>query len=89
MKGPYPEVTHRRGKPLAAYLYLPREWGDKPYRTSTIGQGMIVDFKERGKPIGIELTTPADVTLKALNKVLQVLGLPPLSDTDLKPLCAA
>ena len=30
MKSSYLEVTFRRGRPLAAYLYLPRQPTDKP-----------------------------------------------------------
>lgn len=89
MKEPYLEVTFRRGQPLAAYLYLPREPGDKSVRTSKMDPGLIVDFGESGRPIGIELTAPTRVTLAALNRVLSDLGLPPLSDADLEPLQAA
>lgn len=89
MKESYLEVTFRHGRPLAAYLYLPREPGEKSVRTSTAEPGMVVDFSHDGKPIGIELTAPTTVTLAALNRVLGALGLPPLRDADLKPLRAA
>lgn len=89
MKESYLEVTFRHGRPLAAYLYLPREPNDKSFRTSTEELGMIVDFNRRGKPIGIELTAPTKVTLTALNRLLGELGLSPLSEGDLEPLRAA
>lgn len=89
MKESYLEVTFRRGRPLAAYLYLPREPGEKSARTSKLDPGLIVDFGQSGKPIGIELTAPTRVTLAALNRVLADLGLSPLSDADLEPLRAA
>ena len=34
MREPYLEVTYRHGRPLAAYLYLPRRPGQKSFRTS-------------------------------------------------------
>jgi hypothetical protein len=89
MKESYLEVTFRRGRPLAAYLYLPREPGETSVRTSKSDPGLIVDFGQSGKPIGIELTAPTMVTLAALNRVLADLGLSPLSDADLEPLRAA
>ncbi len=89
MKESYLEVTFRHGRPLAGYLYLPREPGEKSFRTSKADLGMVVDFSRSGKPIGIELTAPTNVTLSSLNRVLGELGLPPLRAADLEPLRAA
>lgn len=89
MKESYLEVTFRHGRPLAAYLYLPREPGEKSVKTSKAEPGMVVDFGRGGKPIGIELTAPTKVTLSALNRLLDELGQPPLRDVDLEPLRAA
>ena len=89
MKESYLEVTFRHGRPLAAYLYLPRESGEKSVRTSRVEPGMVVDFSRGGKAIGIELTAPSKVTLSLLNRVLDELGQPPLRDADLEPLRAA
>jgi len=89
MKDIYLEVTYRRGQPFAAYLYLPRERGEKASRSSRADGGMVVDFGAGGKPIGIELTAPDEVTLEALNRLLHDLGLPSLTAADLAPLQAA
>lgn len=89
MKEPYLEVTFRHGKPVAAYLYLPRRPGDKSVRTSKKESGMVVDFNESGRPIGIELTAPDEITLEVLNRTLNELGVPPLAAADLEPLRAA
>ncbi len=89
MKEPFLEVTFRRGRPLAAYLYLPRRPGEKSYRTSRVEPGLVIDFNRRGKAIGIEITAPGKLSLAALNKVLRDLGLPPLKRADLFPLRAA
>lgn len=89
MKEPNLEVTYRHGRPLAAYLYLPRGAGEKSARTAQAAPGMVVDFDRGGKPIGIEITAPGKVTLTALNDVLRGLGAPPLAAADLEPLRAA
>ncbi|MDA1001232.1 MAG: DUF2283 domain-containing protein [bacterium] len=85
----YLEVTFRQGRPMAAYLYLPRRAREKSYRTSKADPGLVIDFNRSGKPIGIEITAPAKLTLAALNKVLRDLDLPPASRSDLAPLRAA
>ena len=89
MKNRYLEVTFRRGRPIAAYLYLPRSPGEKSYRTSKADPGLIVDLSRSGKPIGIEITAPAQLTVRAINRVLGDLGLPRMEDSDLAPLRAA
>ena len=45
------EVTYRQGKPLAAYLYLPRRSGDTSARVEPRGPGFLVDWTEDGRPI--------------------------------------
>jgi uncharacterized protein YuzE len=89
MKEPYLEVTFRRGRPIAAYLYLPRETGERSFRTSKAEAGMVIDFGQKGNPIGIEITAPTKVTIADLNHVLIKLGLPPMQDNELAPLRAA
>jgi hypothetical protein len=89
MKWPYLEVTFRHGRPLAAYLYLPRLSGDKSRRTEQAGAGLIVDYTESGKPIGAEITAPGHVSIAELNRVLARLDVPLLTDEDVAPLKAA
>lgn len=89
MKNPYLEITYRRGRPLAAYLYLPRAPGDKSHRTAKAEPGMVIDYTEAGKPIGIEITAPAIVTVEVLNRVLAGLGAAALTSEDVAPLRAA
>ena len=85
----YLEVTYRHGRVFAAYLYLPREAGEKSVRTSRAAPGMVIDYNRHGRPIGIEITAPAKVTAAVVNRVLTSLGLPPLEAADLEPLRAA
>jgi len=89
MKELYLEVTFRHGRPVAAYLYLPRQANDKSYRTSKADPGMIIDFNERGTPIGIEITAPTMVTTDDINHVIETLGLSKIRGEELAPLRAA
>jgi len=89
MKETYLEVTFRHGRPLAAYLYLPRRPEQKSYRSRRVGSGLVVDLSRSGRPIGIEITVPEKVTLAALNRVLQAYGMPEITQADLAPLHAA
>ena len=89
MKEPYLEITFRRGRPIAAYYYLPRRSGQKSYRSVRVEPGMIVDLGRGGKPIGIEITAPRLVSQTILNRVLKQFGLPAAKSADLAPLKAA
>jgi len=89
MKEPYLEVTFRRGRPVAAYYYLPRRPGQKSVRTRRVEPGMVIDFARGGRPIGIELTAPSKLSVTALNRVLRELGFPPVTREDLAPVLAA
>lgn len=89
MNESYLEVTFRRGRPLAAYYYLPRGAKDKSHRTKRIEPGLVIDFRRDGKPIGIEILAPEKLTLAAFNRVLRDLGFLPLKRADLAPLRAA
>lgn len=89
MKQTYLEVTYRHGRPLAAYLYLPRDEGDKSVRTTRVEPGMVIDFSQDGRAIGVEITAPTMVTVANLNRVLADVGVPPIPREDLMPLKAA
>lgn len=89
MKEPFLEVTFRRGRPIAAYYYLPRRLGQRSYRSVRIEPGMVVDLGRGGKPIGIEITAPALISRAILNRVLKQFGLPAAKPADLAPLKAA
>ena len=89
MASAYLEVTFRNGRPMAAYYYLPRRYGQRSYRTKRVEPGMVIDFSRSGKPIGIEITAPNAVTLTAFNRVRRELGMATLKRADLAPLLAA
>jgi uncharacterized protein YuzE len=86
MKSSYLEVTFRRGRPLAAYLYLPRASGDKSDHVEQAASGLLVDYTADGKPIGIEITAPAQVGIAELNRVLAALHAPAVTNEDIAQL---
>ena len=89
MQERYVEVTFRQGKPLAAYIYLPRRTGVKSARTVEAAPGVLVDYAASGEPIGLEITAPQRVTTAQVNGVLAQLGLPAMAPEELAPLYAA
>jgi hypothetical protein len=89
MRERYLEVTFRKGKPLAAYLYLPRATGVKSARTEEVSPGILVDFAASGEPIGLEITAPTRVTAEQVNAALRTLGVATIAPEELSPLKAA
>jgi hypothetical protein len=89
MKDRYLEVTYRRGKPLAAYLYLPRQTGDTIARVVSFGPFYKVDYTAEAVPIGVEVLAPGQITLETLNEVLAKIGQPSVTLTEVAPLVHA
>lgn len=89
MRDRYLEVTFRKGKVLAAYLYLPRPAGARSVRTVTAAPGILIDFGAGDSVIGIEITSPGAITVDALNAVLAQIGQPGVSAAEVAPLRAA
>jgi hypothetical protein len=90
MSRTYLQVTYRKGRPLAAYLTLPRRDGDRSAWVSTVAPGVMVDYAADGRPIGVELLDPSGVSLADLNRLLSTAAAPnPLTAADLAPLAAA
>jgi len=89
MRHSYLEVTYRKGRPLAAYYYLPRRDGDRSVRVDRVVGGLVVDYAGDGRPIGIEITAPSRLVLGELNQLLAKLGQSPVAREDLAPLVAA
>jgi len=89
MNNRYLEITYRKGKVVAAYLYLPRQPREKVKKTTKAAEGILVDYGKGGRPIGIEITAPQQVSRQAIEQVITQLNLPPFADDELKPLMAA
>jgi len=85
----YVEITYRKGKPFAAYLFLPRRPGDRSARTERFGEVLVIDYAEDGRPIGIEIVHPQAVTEDDINLALAHIDQPPLRAEDFAPLKAA
>ena len=84
--GVYLTMTYRGGKPCVGYLELPRESGDHAAESRKVAPGLVVDFAEDGRPIGIEIVSPSVVTPNKIQKLLRELNLDPVPDEDLAPL---
>ncbi|MSP60582.1 MAG: DUF2283 domain-containing protein [Myxococcales bacterium] len=89
MKRPYLEVTFRKGRPIAAYLYLPRPIGAKAARIVEVRPHIVVDYAASGEPIGVELVAPSTADIASVNQVLSEIGAALLESEDLAPLRAA
>jgi hypothetical protein len=86
MSSRYLEITYRRGRPVAAYFYLPRRPGDASARTVAGEAGLVTDYSADGRPIGIEITSPSILTLPSLNAALAAAQQPPAAPDDIAPL---
>ena len=83
------QVTYRRGKPFAAYIYLGHAPGTKSTRTEQIGPELVIDYAADGSPLGIEVISPGYVAEEEIRAAFSRLGLePPVAD-ELAPLRAA
>jgi hypothetical protein len=89
MKNRFLEITYRNGKPLAGYLYLPRSPGDTSRRTEQHDSGLVIDYAEDGRPIGIEITAPSKLTLMDLNQALAAANQEPATADEVAPLLTA
>ena len=89
MKHSFLEVTFRRGRPVAAYLYVCGHPEQKVSKSRRVEPGLVVDLDAHGKLLGIEITAPSKVKAAALNRVLSEFHLPPVAQEDLRPLTAA
>lgn len=84
------QITYRKGRAFAAYLYLSHATGEKSARTEASSDGLlVVDYARDGRPIGVEITSPDAVTLDRINGLLAGLGQPPLAEQEFRPLTAA
>jgi hypothetical protein len=86
MNSRYLEITYRHGRPLAAYFYLARKNGDTSVRAAPGEAGLVTDYAADGCAIGIEITSPRQVTLAAFNRALTAAHQPPVLPDDIAPL---
>lgn len=85
MRKSYLEITFRKGRPVAGYLYLPRRPDDVSSKSVKMASGMVVDFARDGRPIGIEINSPHGVSLAAINEIVSRVDEPAIK-SELAPL---
>jgi uncharacterized protein YuzE len=83
------QVTYRKGKPFAAYIYLTHAPGTKSARTEQIGPELLIDYAADGSPLGIEIVSPGHVSEDEIVTIFDRLGLDRPSAAELGPLRAA
>jgi uncharacterized protein YuzE len=83
------KVTYRRGQAIAAYLYLPRQAGDRVATTERLDAAILVDRTAGGRAIGIEIVDPSQCGPDRLMDVLKLLGQPEVDRDEFRPLAAA
>src|SRR5262245_43484800 len=86
MKHRFLEVTYRKGKPLAAYFYLPRNSEDTSVKSVKQDGGLLIDYSSDGRAIGIEITAPSKVTLEQVNQALLAAKQEPVQADEIAPL---
>ena len=85
----YLEVCFRKGRILAAYLYLPRGSDDRVESTEEVSPGLLLDRDATGRPMGLEILSPAATSLSRINDVLSGLRQPLLEAGEVAPLGVA
>ncbi|MFW6206526.1 MAG: DUF2283 domain-containing protein [Gemmatimonadota bacterium] len=83
------QITYRKGKPFAAYVYLPHQPANRSVRCEELRPGLVVDFDADGNPLGIEVISPTVTSIDELQQVFEELGLEQPDPNDLQPLLAA
>ena len=89
LKHPFLEVSYRKGKPFAGYLYLSDPRPRTPCRTEEIRPGVLIDLGDDGEPLGIEFLSPGAVTAEDLRAIETRLRGARLQREDLTPILAS
>lgn len=82
------ELTFVDGRPMAAYLRLVAE-RLRVARTVERADRLIVDFAEDGAPIGVEIIAFGSDVPDRVSRLLEELGVPPLSAQERRRLQVA
>jgi len=83
------QVTYRKGRPFAAYIYLERRPGQKVVRSEEVAPEIVVDFDEDSQAIGVEIVSPDSTSVDEIFSVFDKLGLGRPDLSELAPLVAA
>ncbi len=83
------QVTYRKGRPFAAYIYLDHPPGQKIVRSEEVAPEIVVDFDGDAQPIGVEIVSPDATSIDEILSVFDTLGLSRPDLSELAPLVAA
>ena len=83
------QMTYRKGKPFAAYIDLGGQAGERSVLSEEVGVGIVADFAEDGRALGIEVVSPDNVTVDEILEVFDRLGLGRPTADELAPLVVA
>jgi len=84
----YLEIMYRKGKPLAAYFCLHRRHRTQRVRSRPLGDGLVADYDESGRPVGLEMTSPGTTALSRIKEAPSVLE-ESVDNDEVAPLKAA
>jgi len=88
LKHPYLEITYRKGKPFAGYLYLSETRPPEPCRTEEVRPGVLVDTASDGEVLGVEFLSPGAVTTDDIEAISRRLHGVQVPAEDLSPVMA-
>jgi uncharacterized protein YuzE len=88
MKDIYLEITFRKGKALAAYIYLSKKSNSHVNKSRKLSEGIVADFDDDESIIGLEITAPNKINILKINTVLSNYNIQ-LSEQELAPLKVA
>lgn len=83
------QITYRKGKPFAAYIYLTAGPRPRSVRTEQVGSDLLIDYDADGSPLGIEIVSPQVVPEAEILATFDRLGIERPSAAELAPLRAA
>lgn len=80
------QLTFLDGRPVGAYLRFDSRLHPNVVSTKEMSPNLMVDMDQDGAPIGLEIVSfGADVPAR-VTAVLEELGIPPLSDQEIRRL---
>jgi uncharacterized protein YuzE len=83
------QVTYRKGRPFAAYIYLQAGPTRKSARTERVSPEVTIDYSADGAPLGIEIISPGHVSLEEIHEAFDRMGLTRPEPSELAPLRVA
>ena len=78
-------LSFLRGKLIAGYLSLPGEGVGPVARRMEMPEGLVVDYDEEGREVGVEIVDPCPEAVEALFRLVDELHLPD-AEEELAPL---